>query len=201
MNKLFNIKKYIFRIRKNRDLTFSNFQKSLHNLFLNFNIPDNNNLILIGKKNNELIHEYKTVAGRKQVYYFEINDEGNILTGISNASNSDHINFDISVLTTTEFNKNEYLNFEKKVLDSKVVVFNFDNYFKESFNDFADLNNYFKSNGFQLFSMSNKRIYSLNVNKDEYNNYDALSLFAIKKINLLKIIDEESEVSFSFRDN
>ncbi len=201
MNKLFNIKKYIFRIRKNRDLTFSSFQKSLHNLFLNFNIPDDNNLILIGKKNNDLIREYKTVAGQKQVYYFEINEDGNNLTGISNASNSDHINFDISVLTTTVFTKNEYLNFEKKVLDSKVVVFNFDNYFKESFNDFADLNNYFKSHGFQLFSMSNKRMYSLNVNKDEYNNYDVLSLFAIKKINLLKIIDKESEVSFSFRDN
>ena len=44
-------------------------------------------------------------------------------------------------------------------------------------------------------------MYSLNVNKDEYNNYDVLSLFAIKKINLLKIIDKESEVSFSFKDN
>ena len=38
---------------------------------------------------------------------------------------------------------------------------------KESFNDFAELNHYFKSNGFQLFSISNKRIYSLNDNKDE----------------------------------
>ena len=67
-----------------------------------------------------------------------------------------------------------------------MVVFSFDNYFKESFNDFAELNHYFKSNGFQLFSISNKRIYSLNDNKDEYNNYDSLSLFAIKKLICLK---------------
>ncbi|OUX37584.1 MAG: hypothetical protein CBE33_02905 [Candidatus Pelagibacter sp. TMED273] len=195
------MKKYIYQIRKKRDLAFSNFQKSLQNLFLNFNIPDSNNLIIIGKKNNEVINEYKNVTDQRQVYYFEINEEGNNFTAIRNATNLDHISFDISLLTTTELNKNEYLNIEKKVLGSKVVIFSFDNYFKKSFNDFADLNNYFKSNGFQLFSISNKRIYSLNINKDEYNNYDALSLFAIKKINLLKIVDKEGKESFSFRGN
>jgi len=195
------MKKYIYQIRKKRDLAFSNFQKSLQNLFLNFNIPDSNNLIIIGKKNNELINEYKNVTDQRQVYYFEINEEGSNFTANRNATNLDHISFDISLLTTTELNKNEYLNIEKKVLGSKVVIFSFDNYFKKSFNDFADLNNYFKSNGFQLFSISNKRIYSLNINKDEYNNYDALSLFAIRKINLLKVVDKEGKESFFFRGN
>jgi len=147
------MKKYIYQIRKKRDLAFSNFQKSLQNLFLNFNIPDSNNLIIIGKKNNELINEYKNVTDQRQVYYFEINEEGSNFTANRNATNLDHISFDISLLTTTELNKNEYLNIEKKVLGSKVVIFSFDNYFKKSFNDFADLNNYFKSNGFQLFSI------------------------------------------------
>lgn len=201
MNKLSIMKKYIYQIRKKRDLAFSNFQKSLQNLFLNFNIPDSNNLIIIGKKNNELINEYKNVTDQRQVYYFEINEEGSNFTANRNATNLDHISFDISLLTTTELNKNEYLNIEKKVLGSKVVIFSFDNYFKKSFNDFADLNNYFKSNGFQLFSISNKRIYSLNINKDEYNNYDALSLFAIRKINLLKVVDKEGKESFFFRGN
>ena len=201
MNTLSKIKIYIYRIRKNRDLKFRNFQKSLHNLFLNFNISNDNNLILIGKKNYELISEYKTQLGEKPVFYFEINQKGNKFIDISDNLNADNINFDISVLTETEFNKYEYQSVEKNILDSKVVVFSFDNYFKESFNDFAELNHYFKSNGFQLFSISNKRIYSLNDNKDEYNNYDSLSLFAIKKINLLKIIDGESKISFSFRDN
>ena len=201
MSKLFNFKKYIFQTRKKQDLTFNSFQQSLKNLFLNLHIPDDNNVIIISKKDEGLIFDYKNIAGLKQVYYFEINEEGGNLADIGNTLYPDDIRFDISVLSTTEFSKNEYLDLEKKVLDSKVIVFSFDNYFKRSFNDFDDLNNYFKSKGFQLFSMSNKRLYSLNVSKDEYNNYDVLSLFAIKKINLLKIIDEESEVSFSFRDN
>jgi hypothetical protein len=131
-----------------------------------------------------------------------LSKEGDQLIYLNKVSDQKNTTFDISVLAVTKITPHKYTVVEDEILNSKIIVFNFDNYLKNRFTDFDELNDYFKSNGFQLFSIGKRNLYSLNVSKNEYNNYRNLSLFAIKKNNILKVIsDNGKKISYVFRDS
>jgi hypothetical protein len=200
--KFSSFKALISRIEKKNTLTFKSFNKSLNYLFLNFNIPVTNNLSIINDRDKKNTQKYKFIDGARKIYSLHLSKEGDQLIYLNKVSDQKNTTFDISVLAITKITPHKYTVVEDEILNSKIIVFNFDKYLKNRFTDFDELNDYFKSNGFQLFSIGKRNLYSLNVSKNEYNNYRNLSLFAIKKNNILKVIsDNGKKISYVFRDS
>ena len=81
-----------------------------------------------------------------------------------------------------------------------MVVFKYENVFKSEFTNFSDLNTFFNTKNFQLFSVVEKKLISLYKNDKKFDNMKGLDLIGVQKRNILKIFSQESGSSnFYFR--
>ena len=126
--KFSSFKALISRIEKKNTLKFKSFNKSLNYLFLNFNIPVTNNLSIINDRDKKNTQKYKFIDGARKIYSLHLNKEGDQLIYLNKDFDQKNTTFDISVLAVTKITPHNYTVIEDEILNSKIIVFSFDNY-------------------------------------------------------------------------
>ena len=88
---------------------------------------------------------------------------------------------DLLIIDNSNINLIDFEKLKKLIGISKVVVFKYENVFKSEFTNFSDLNTFFNTKNFQLFSVVEKKLISLYKNDKKFDNMKFRSHWCAKK--------------------
>tara|TARA_B100001027_G_C16135773_1_gene271364 strand:+ start:95 stop:661 length:567 start_codon:yes stop_codon:yes gene_type:complete len=186
MKKLLDIFRFIFKKSYNQ-YSFEDLVTFFMDNLENSNINVVCNFVLKNNINNRL----KSITNCSEV----VNVDISTMREIKKLDEVDLLIIDNSNINLIDFEK-----LKKLIGISKVVVFKYENVFKSEFTNFSDLNTFFNTKNFQLFSVVEKKLISLYKNDKKFDNMKGLDLIGVQKRNILKIFSQESGNSnFYFR--